>query len=214
MTENRKPSLIALIISWINFLKRQENPFKVNILKNLAQRFATNLTFQYQSIYLLNLGASPIILGYISSLGGIVNTLLSIPAGVIADKIGLKKVFLFTLSTYIVGAVIFGLAFSWEIAAIAFVLTRVAFTLDRTACPMICGASLDSSERVTGMGICDTISFFPQLIAPLFAAFLISVFGGMNSTGIRPLYFIQIIGLVIAFIVIFSKFELVVKTPA
>lgn len=99
------------------------------------------------------------------------NTLLSIPAGLISDRLGLKKVFLFTLTTYILSALAFGLALSWEFAAIAFALSSVAFTLDRTACPMICGASLDSSERVTGMGICDTISFFPQLIAPLIAAF-------------------------------------------
>jgi len=57
------------------------------------------------------------------------------------------------------------------------------------------------------MGVCDTISFFPNLIAPMLGAFLITVFGGMNAEGIRPLYYIQIIGYVIAFIIIYTKFE-------
>jgi MFS family permease len=203
-----KPNKIFEIIkSWIFFLKRQHDAFKTNILKNFAQKFSTSLTYQYQSIYISSLGASPLLLGYISSLGGVVNTLLSIPAGIIADRFGLKKVFLFTIMIYILSALVFGLAFSWEMAAIALVLSSAALTLDRTTCPMICGATLDSSERVTGMGICDTISFFPQLIAPLIAAFLISMFGDLTAKGIRPLYFLQITGLFIAFIVTYTKFE-------
>ena len=63
-------------------------------------------------------------------------------------------------------------------------LSGVAWILDRTVCPMICGSMLASHERVTGMGICDTISFFPQLIAPIIGATLITYFGGMNKTGI------------------------------
>jgi MFS family permease len=57
------------------------------------------------------------------------------------------------------------------------------------------------------MGICDTISFFPQLIAPIIGASLITFFGGMNATGIRPLYYLQIIGYIIAFMIILTKFQ-------
>jgi len=95
--ERSTPGTTALLREWVGFLRRQDNPFKVNILKNLAARFAVNLTFQYRAIYLSLLGANPVILGYISSLGGVVNTLLSIPVGVIADRVGIKNVFLMNL---------------------------------------------------------------------------------------------------------------------
>jgi len=200
-------NILEQIKSWVDFLRRQENPFKVNILKNLAQRFASNLTYQYQYIYMTELGAGPVILGYISSISGLVNTILAIPAGIIADRFGLKNVFLFNLLFSIISALAFGFSSSWQIATIALIISTVSMVLDRTACPMICGSTLANHERATGMGVCDTISFFPNLIAPMLGAFLITVFGGMNAEGIRPLYYIQIIGYVIAFIIIYTKFE-------
>ena len=112
----------------MSFLKRQEAAFKTNILKNIAQGFATSLTIQYQSIYILRLGAGPILQGYISSVSGGVNTILAIPAGLIADRLGIKRVFLFTLTVYMMSALAFGLASSWEFGALAMVLYTVAFT--------------------------------------------------------------------------------------
>jgi MFS family permease len=204
---SKKRNVGDIVRGWFEFLNRQESPFKVNIWKNLAQRFAMNLTYQYQSIYLTSLGATPLILGYIGSLNGVINTILAIPTGVLADRIGIKKVLLMTISVSIISALVFALAGSWQIAAVAMALSGVAFILDRTVCPMICGSILASHERVTGMGICDTISFFPQLIAPIIGASLITFFGGMNATGIRPLYYLQILGYGVAFLVILTKFE-------
>ena len=202
-----KKSIPDLIRSWAGFLQRQDSPFKVNILKNLAKNMAVNLTYQYQPIYIVSLGATPLVLGYINSLSGAVNTLLAIPTGVLADRVGIKKVLLLTLGISIISSMIFGIANTWEIAAVALILSAVAFILERTVCPMICGSTLRTDERITGMGICDTVSFFPQLIAPIIGATLITFFGGMNATGIKPLYWIQTVGLVIAFLIILFRFE-------
>jgi MFS family permease len=99
-----------LIRNWYNFLMRQEEPFKINILKNFAQRFSTNLTYQYQPIYLTSLGASPLILGYLNSVNGLVNTLLAIPTGVMADRSGIKRVLTLTLIFSILSGLLFGFA--------------------------------------------------------------------------------------------------------
>ena len=63
-------AMVSMIRSWVEFLRRQESPFKVNILRNFAQRFATNLTYQYQPLFLTSLGASPLVLGYLNSVNG------------------------------------------------------------------------------------------------------------------------------------------------
>jgi MFS family permease len=202
-----KKSIPEIIKGWGGFLQRQESPFKVNMLRNLAKNMAVNLTYQYQPIYISALGASPLVLGYINSISGAINTLLAIPTGVVADRVGIKKVLLWTLGLSIISSLIFAVAGSWEIAAVALSLSAVAFILERTVCPMICGSTLGTDERVTGMGICDTVSFFPQLIAPIVGAMLITYFGGMNPTGIRPLYWIQTVGLVVAFLIVWFKFE-------
>ncbi len=189
-------ALTSMVKGWIGFLHKQESPFKVNIIRNFVQRFATNLSFQFQPLFLTSLGASPLMLGYLNSMNGMVNTLLAIPTGVAADRIGIKKVLVFTMLLSVASSVVFALANSWEMAAVALVLSGAVMILDRTVCPMICGSALASGERLTGMGICDTISFFPQLIAPILGAFLITSFGGMNAEGIRPLFYLQTVFLI------------------
>ena len=195
-------ALASMVKGWVGFLRKQESPFKVNILRNFVQRFATNLSYQFQPLFLTSLGASPLILGYLNSLNGVVNTALAIPTGVAADRVGIKKVLVFTMLLSVASAVVFALASSWEMAAVALVLSGAVMILDRTVCPMICGSSLASGERLTGMGICDTISFFPQLIAPVLGAFLITYFGGMNAEGIRPLFYLQTAFLLVAVAII------------
>ena len=205
MSEDKK-SIPELVKGWASFLQRQESPFKVNIWRNLVKNLAVNLTYQYQPIYLTSLGATPLILGYLNSISGAVNTLLAIPTGILADKVGIKRVLLLTLGISILSTLVFGLANTWQIAAVGLILSAVSFILDRTSCPMICGSTLGTEERVTGMGICDTVSFFPQLIAPIIGATLITYFGGMNAAGIRPLYWIQVVGLAVSFIIVWAKF--------
>ena len=199
-------TLLSLLKGWAGFLQRQESPFKVNIWRNLIKNLAVNLTYQYQPIYMTSLGASPLILGYLNSISGVVNTLVSIPTGVLADKFGIKKVLLLTTTMYFFSSIVFGLSNTWEIASVGLILYAVALILDRTSCPLVCGSTLATEERVTGMGICDTISFFPQLIAPILGASLITYFGGMYADGIKPLFWIQLIGIGISFLIIWTKF--------
>jgi MFS family permease len=200
-------AMVTMIRSWVEFLRRQESPFKVNILRNFAQRFATNLTYQFQPLFLTSLGASPLVLGYLNSMNGVVNTVLAVPTGMVADRMGIKRVLVFTMLVSVVSAVVFAVANSWELAAVALVLSGAVMILDRTVCPMICGSALASGERLTGMGICDTISFFPQLIAPVLGAFLITIFGGLNAEGIRPLFYLQVVGTLIALAILQLRFR-------
>jgi MFS-type transporter involved in bile tolerance (Atg22 family) len=74
-------------------------------------------------------------------------------------------------------------------------------------CPMVCGSTLKNEERATGMQICDTIAALPRIVAPVVAAYLITFFGGMNAEGIRPLYWIEVGGFLLAALVIFRYFE-------
>jgi len=199
--------ITRLLRGWAGFLQRQEDPFKTNIWRNLVKNFSTNLTYQYQSIFMAGLGASPLILGYLNSASGLASTLLSIPTGMMGDRFGIKRVLMLTTVIYILSSVIFGLSSTWEIAAIGLILYAVAFVLDRTSCPMICGSTLATEERVTGMGICDTVSFFPQLIAPIIGATIITYFGGMNASGIKPLFWLQTAGLATSLYIVWNRFS-------
>jgi len=187
----------------VDFVTRQEDAFKVNLLRNQASNFASNLTTQFQPIFLSALGASPLILGYMASLSGLIGTVISIPIGNSIDKVGIRKALLVGTFLMTLSAVVFSVASGWQIAVVAFILSTFGFTLSGTACPMICGTMLKSHERASGMGLCDTISALPGLAAPIIGAFIITSFGGMNVEGLRPLYYLQAVGFVVSLIIIY-----------
>lgn len=190
-----------------SLLMSQASTFRTNILRNQMMFFALALTTQYQSIYLAALGANALTLGYLNSIIGLVYTIMAIPAGVLADRHGIKKVIMATVLISIAATFLFGIAFTWQTAAVGLLLLGLSTTLDQTTCPMICGSLLKPQERATGMGLCDSLSFLPSLIAPFLAASIITVFGGMNVEGMRPLFFLQIAFLLGAYVVISTRFE-------
>ena len=127
-----------------------------------------------------------------ASIGGIAFALITLPVGILADKYGIRRIMMAALLLMAGGYAIFGGSTTWE--------------MTMNVCPMICGASLESVERVTGMQLCDTVAALPRLFAPIVAAFLITQFGGLNVQGIRPLYWIEVGGILVAFAIIWKYF--------
>jgi MFS family permease len=197
----------GLLEKGLGFVGKQQNAFKVNMAKNVVQNFSLGLTQQYQSIYITALGATAMELGYVASAGGLAFVLITLPVGWLADRYGIKKVLLAALLLMACGYAVFGSATGWQVTAAALMLTTVAFETTMNICPMICGSSLASAERVTGMQLCDTVASLPRLFAPVVAAYLITGFGGLTAEGIRPLYWFEVTGLVVAFLIILRFFR-------
>ena len=86
-------------------------------------------------------------------------------------------------------------------------LTSMSTDMAFVVCPMICGNKLASVERATGMQLCDTLAALPRIVAPVVAAFIISRFGGLSVEGIRPLYWLQTMGIAAAAMVIYIWFQ-------
>jgi MFS family permease len=185
----------------VEFVKRQQKPFKVNMVRASAGAFLNSLTKQYRSIYILRLGATPFQLGLVNSIGGIGGTVISPPIGWLADKHGIRKIFLLGIPIMALSSLLFAIASDWTATIPAMFLTLLATQLLATACPMVCGSYLKNEERATGKQLCDTLSAIPTLAAPMVAAMLITRFGGLSAEGIRPLYFLQAAGflMVLAF---------------
>jgi MFS family permease len=169
--------------------------------------FSIGLTQQYQSIYVIALGATALELGYLTSLGGVATMLLSIPVGLLADRHGIKRMLTASLALFLVGFLVFGLSHSWQLTAFAYIFTAIALLVSNNVCPMVCGACLKSIERTTGMQLCDTVAAIPRLFAPIGAALIIAVMGGLTPEGIRPLFWLGSAILFIAILMISRFFE-------
>lgn len=184
----------------VDFIRRQPRPFRINMVRAAAGTFLDNLTAQYRSIYILRLGATPFQLGVVTSLAGTSGTAIALPTGWLADKHGIRKIFLVAIPAIAVGALFFAVASDWITTIPAMLLTMLGIQLLGIACPMVCGSYLKSEERATGKQLCDTISAVPTLVAPMVAALLIAKFGGLNAEGIRPLFFLQALGYVLVLV--------------
>ena len=191
----------------VRFVSRQEKPFRVNMLRAAGTYFLRTLVLQYQPIYIAALGATAYQLGAANSIGGLSAAAIALPTGWLADRYGVRRIFLAAMALVLFGAFLFASAQTWVIIIPALLIGNLGLQMESTACPTVCGSCLKDEERATGMGLCDTLAAAPGLIAPLIGAIVITRFGGLNAGGIRPLYYLQIIGFSLILIFVLAEFR-------
>jgi len=161
------------------------------LARRSLHELATGLTMQYSSIYAMRLGASPVQLGSLQSVGASVGALASLPAGWFIDYYSLKKVFLLGTVMLAVSSLVYFGAPYWTWLYVGIIIYDVGFRITCTACTVTCAGELANQERATGRGLCRTLASPVAIATPLLAAWLISKFGGLSVEGIRPLFGVQ-----------------------
>ncbi|MEJ2737556.1 MAG: MFS transporter [Anaerolineae bacterium] len=175
----------------IRFTKRQTHDFKVMLGRRALHALATGLTTQYSSIYATLLGASPVQLGSLQSVGNAVGALGALPAGWFIDYYSLKNVFLLATVLLVASSLLYFAAPSWTWLYVAIIIYYLGSRITCTACTVTCAGELPNEGRATGRGLCRTLSSPLAIAAPLVAAWLIARFGGIRVEGLRPLFAVQ-----------------------
>jgi MFS family permease len=176
----------------ITFIQRQTFSFKIILLRRVLHSIAMRLSAQYDSLYATALGADPIQLGSLRSVGNAVGALASLPAGWLIDAYSLKRVFLVGTALTGVSSAFYFLAPHWTFLYIALILYYVGARTICTSCTVTCAGELVNEERATGRGLCRTLSSIVALVTPIVAAWIVSISGGINVTGLRPIYAVQV----------------------
>lgn len=184
----------------VSFWKKQKRNWRIVVTRGIFTRIFNRLTMDYNNIYIRALGASPIQLGSVNSVLGLARTLIALPRGWLEDRYSLKKIFTISILLFTFTPLFYALAQDWIWIIPAMFLSVFSFP-----CATICDVSLQSRDRGAGKALCETIGSAPSLIAPILAAFLITVFGGITAEGIRPLYWIQWLGHCILFLYVFTQ---------
>jgi MFS family permease len=196
----------------LGFLKRQNGNYKAILFKDtLFNLTSTHMVgsipaSQYYLLYISSLGANPAQLGFLRSLGLISTALISIPAGWLSDRYSVKKILLMGVFIHTAVALNFILATDWFWILPACIFAFVGFNLHRESASLVLVNSLNKQDRGMGMGINKALCAIPGIVCPFLAAYLVSRFGGFTAEGIRPLFYIQLIGLAIIFL--FMAFKL------
>ena len=118
------------------------------------------------------------------------------------DRYGIKRFYLLAILLLAGGSLFRAVAHDWRFLVVAAVLVSVSGRLSGTGCRVISADSVQNQDRVTAQNVCGTLGSLAGMIAPLVAAYLVTVFGGMTVEGIRPLYAIQFVGYGLVFLLV------------
>lgn len=176
------------------FISRQKYNYRVAITRSAVNSFLVNLTAQYDSIYTVALGADSVELGTVNSIGNGIGALISTPVGWLMDRYGIKRFYLLGMGLLAVAALVYALAPGWQAIIAAIILLSISMRLTGTGCSVICADSVHNEDRATAQNLCVTFASLLSMIAPLLAALLVTVFGGVTAEGIRPLYYVRFAG--------------------
>lgn len=175
------------------FIRHQTRNFKVMLARRALYGISANLSTQYNSIYATALGADPVQLGSLQSVGNAIGALVSVPAGWLIDNYSLKKVFLLGTALLGASAALYLSATHWTYLYVAIILYYMGVRVTCVSCTVTCATELLNDERATGRGLCRTISSIVALGTPMLAAWIISLSGGISVAGLRPIYAVQIV---------------------
>jgi len=201
-------------LRWLaDFVKRQGRNFRVLLARKLGYSLLGRLSHQYTSLYAVALGADKIALGTLNSIGSAVSTAVSLPIGRLVDRYSLKKMMLFAMILEILVPLAFVVAGNWIMLLPALILLQMTGfrSLTVTIENVYIASSLKDEDRASGFGVSTVLSTIGGTLAPILAAYLVIAFGGINVSGIQPLFFIQLAGLIPLTIVIYLRLSEVGK---
>jgi MFS family permease len=195
--------MIRAVSKGIGFFARQKRDWKVSMMRTSLSLFFYQMVLPYMSIYTRALGATGTQLGIVNSVGMGTGGLVGPFTGWVIDRIGVKKIYLVGIAILAMSYLIYGLAQGWGIIIIAMIAYWVGYGVSGHSCAVICGNSLASEDRATAMSLCETFAAgILGIAAPMLGAWLVTAFGGVNISGIRPLFFISLAGIIATFFLI------------
>lgn len=190
----------------IAFLIRQQRDWKVTVARTSLDKLAYQMVFPYLSVYIVALGASGTQLGMVNSIGMIIAAFTGPLTGWFIDRVGPKKIYLVGIACVAVSYLFYGLARHWELTIIAMIAYWLGFSVSIHSCATICGNCLVNKDRATGMMLCETVAAgLLGMAGPMLATWMVSVSGGVNVGGIRPLFFSGLIITVGTFIIVLTQ---------
>jgi len=158
--------------------------------KNILAIGTTNMLFQvfnglwelWWSLYLLTpieqggLGAPAIVVGMLATIQNTSQILFQLPGGLIADKIGRKKVIVFGSAIRTISPLILYFARSWQMVVPGLILNAVA-GLYGPAFNALISESIPRENRGAGFGAYRMFTSIPQIFMPLVSGYYFDMFG-------------------------------------
>ena len=138
--------------------------------------FTSWLWWPYQSLFILELGATKELLGMLLMVGTFSQFLLQFPGGVLADRLGRRKVILLSSAFSVGSPLIYLMASNWTHIAPALILSSIG-VISRPARNALVAESLPVDKRGSGFAAISTVNKIPQIFTGLIGGMLMDHFG-------------------------------------
>jgi len=183
-------------------LRGLTNKLKVLIVAQGLYNIPFSFCSQYNMLFAQALGASGGNIGLITAISALAMLIVSPLLGLVLERHSLKKIMILGLVCDTFALAIFALAGKWWMLIPGFILygqlIRQVSIMD-----IFLITVTEPDRRGTLMGVSRVTWGVTGISASLIAAAVVTYFGGINAQGIRPLYCISIILLLLITIMVF-----------
>lgn len=141
-----------------------------------VNNLGTGMISTYVSLYFVSIGGEPITLGLMTSTAAIIQCIVLMLGGYIADHYGRKRIMVITSFYAILLPLLYALVQDWRI----FVVVTVLSTLGAISSPALHATvadSIPSEKRTTAIASLQVISSFPMIFAPFAGGLFIRAYG-------------------------------------
>ncbi len=173
--------------------------FAVLVATSAIMRFFMQLTKPYEQLYIIALGGSATIVGFASSLSSLVKMVVTIPGGLMADKVGRKL--LVGLTTFGTATSFLMLAFApnWQWFTLGLIVAAF-FSIRGPAFQALKADSTYSRTRGLAYALSEAAASTPTIFAPFIGGLLLVSPSGaqLNIGAAKLLYFSGFLGFLFA----------------
>lgn len=183
------PGIVSRIRHELSFIRGN---VLIIIITYGINRFVNAIHTPFKSLYFRELGASPFVIGLMSSVGLIILALIRIPGAYIVDKHGRKRIMVTFTYCVAFSLLVYAFAPDWRFLVIG----TAIFYLSHIYQPALQAIEADSTPRERrGMGYSaiQVLPMIPSIISPVLGGFLVERMG--LERGMRIAFVVAFFGL-------------------
>ncbi|UCF59076.1 MAG: MFS transporter, partial [Candidatus Bathyarchaeota archaeon] len=142
--------------------------------------FGGGIISTYVSLYFIGLGGSPLTLGLMASIASVIQCVMLLLGGFIADYYGRRKIMVLTASYGIFFPLLYAVAQDWRIFAVLSIIGAIG-VMSNPASHAVVADSISPQKRTTGIASLQVVSSLPVIIAPIIGGWLIQNYGLLDG---------------------------------
>ena len=187
-----------------SFYRDLSRDLKTIFARSSIANFVVNIN-PYNSIYIVALGATGTQLGLLTSLSLALIAISSFATGWLSDRLNRKTMFLIGAFVGILVPLTYYMADNLLWLIPAFIFTGIADGIISPPWTAMYANSIKNEHRGAVYGIANIFILTPTLFAALIGGLIVERYGGLTIDGIKPIYLIQVMLLVLAWLTVYTR---------